>query len=299
MKYYIGIDGGGTKTTAAVGDENGNVLFKVTGGTVNFYGVGMTKARENFKGIIDRIIEKLGAGRFSGVFIGSSALTGEADEKALHDFTDGIVEADAIGMNSDVFAALCAMKTELPHAIVIAGTGSIVAGINGKGEYITKGGWGHIFGDEGSAYAIAVGALRMAAEFFDDGDVIPLTKAAFSYFGASDMKTLVDAVYAENMTKEKIAGFAEKVSKLADRSDVNARDVMFEESDRLFATTMPLLDDMPECRSLALYGGVFQNSELYSNYFSKCVHEEYSDLDVHVLLVPPEEGALSEAIKLC
>ena len=151
MKYYIGVDGGGTKTTAAVGDEKGNLLFKVTGKTVNFYGVGMETARENFKEIIDKIKEKAGIERFAGVFIGSSALNGEADEKTVHDFTDGIAEADYIGMNSDVFVALKAMNTDLPHAVVIAGTGSIVAGINGKGEYITRGGWGHIFGDGGSA----------------------------------------------------------------------------------------------------------------------------------------------------
>ena len=44
MKYYLGIDGGGTRTTAAVSDENGNVLFKAVGKSINFYSVGFEKA---------------------------------------------------------------------------------------------------------------------------------------------------------------------------------------------------------------------------------------------------------------
>ena len=56
MKYYLGIDGGGTRTTAAVSDENGNVLFKAVGKSINFYSVGMEKARENLENVINDIL---------------------------------------------------------------------------------------------------------------------------------------------------------------------------------------------------------------------------------------------------
>ena len=52
MKYFLGIDGGGTKTTAAVSDENGNIVLKSVGKTINFYSVGMKKARSNLSDII-------------------------------------------------------------------------------------------------------------------------------------------------------------------------------------------------------------------------------------------------------
>ena len=53
MKYYLGIDGGGTKTTAAVSDENSNIITKATGKTINFYSVGMEASRRNLKEAID------------------------------------------------------------------------------------------------------------------------------------------------------------------------------------------------------------------------------------------------------
>ena len=60
MKYYLGIDGGGTRTTAAISDEKGNVLFKAVGKSINFYSVGMEKARENLKDVINDIYKNIG-----------------------------------------------------------------------------------------------------------------------------------------------------------------------------------------------------------------------------------------------
>ena len=68
MKYYLGIDGGGTRTTAAVSDENGNVLFKAVGKSINFYSVGMEKARENLKNDISDIYKNLGQIEFYSAF---------------------------------------------------------------------------------------------------------------------------------------------------------------------------------------------------------------------------------------
>ena len=70
MKYYLGIDGGGTRTTAAVSDENGNVLFKAVGKSINFYSVGMEKARENLKNVINDIYKNIGKIEFESAFIG-------------------------------------------------------------------------------------------------------------------------------------------------------------------------------------------------------------------------------------
>ena len=59
MKYYLGIDGGGTRTTAAVSEENGKLLFKAVGKSINFYSVGMEKARENLKNVINDIYNNI------------------------------------------------------------------------------------------------------------------------------------------------------------------------------------------------------------------------------------------------
>ena len=55
MKYYLGIDGGGTKTVAAVSDENGNILLMQEGKSINFYSVGMESARFNLETVLVEI----------------------------------------------------------------------------------------------------------------------------------------------------------------------------------------------------------------------------------------------------
>ena len=69
MKYYLGIDGGGTRTTAAVSDENGNIRFKAVGKSINFYSVGMEKARENLKNVINDIYKNIGEIEFESAII--------------------------------------------------------------------------------------------------------------------------------------------------------------------------------------------------------------------------------------
>ena len=73
MKYYLGIDGGGTRTTAAVSDENGKLILKRAGKTINFYSVGMEVARYNLDNLINEIYSELDCDEFESVFIGCSA----------------------------------------------------------------------------------------------------------------------------------------------------------------------------------------------------------------------------------
>ena len=160
MKYYLGIDGGGTRTTAAVSDECGNTLFKAVGKSINFYSVGMETARENLKNVIKDIYENIGEVEFDSAFIGCSALDAEASKETINALCGDIVKANKIGMNSDVFVALASSGKDECRVVAICGTGSIVTGIDNNGTIKTKGGWGHIFGDEGSAYSISVNALK-------------------------------------------------------------------------------------------------------------------------------------------
>ena len=75
MKYYLGIDGGGTKTTAVVSDETGKILCKKEGKTINFYGVGMEKARENLLDVVKAIENELREITFSSSTTGLTVVS--------------------------------------------------------------------------------------------------------------------------------------------------------------------------------------------------------------------------------
>lgn len=294
MKYYLGIDGGGTRTTAAISDENGNVLFKAVGKSINFYSVGMEKARENLKDVINDIYKNIGEIEFESAFIGCSALDNEADEDIITALCDGIIKSKKIGMNSDVYVALASSGEDKCRVVAICGTGSIVTGIDENGNVKTKGGWGHIFGDEGSAYSIAVNALKASAMLYDEGKIMPLVKKAEEFFGVNDFRDAIDKIYSPETTKDVLASFSADVGEIAEE-DFVAKTVIVNEVHFFSKTVLALLNEMKNCTLLSLYGGVFQNNELFRNLFIDDIKEFHSDLRIEMLTLPPEEGALKIA----
>lgn len=294
MKYYLGIDGGGTRTTVAVSDENGKVLFKAAGKSINFYSVGMEKARENLINVINEIYKNVGEIEFESAFIGCSALDNEASEETITALCDGIINAKKIGMNSDVYVALASSGEDECRIVAICGTGSIVTGIDENGNLKTKGGWGHIFGDEGSAYSIAVNSLKATAMLYDEGKMTPLVKKAEEFFTVNDFREAIDKIYSSETTKDILASFSAKVGEIAEE-DFVAKTVIVNEAHFFSKTVLALLNEMKNCTLLSLYGGVFQNNELFRKSFIEDVKEFHSDLRIEMLKLPPEEGALKIA----
>ena len=113
--YYLGIDGGGTKTVAVVTDEKGRIITTVSGATINFYSVGYENARKNLSELMNKITAETEICSFSGAFIGCSALDCEADNETTERLCNGIINADKIKMHSDVYIALKSVKKKLVH----------------------------------------------------------------------------------------------------------------------------------------------------------------------------------------
>lgn len=294
MEYYLGIDGGGTKTTAAVSDETGKILLKKVGKTINFYSVGMDKARENLFLIIKDIYKDLGEITFESVFVGCSALDSEADEETLQSLC-GDIKANKIKMNSDLYVALKSVENAVCPCVAICGTGSMVIGEDKNGEVKFKGGWGHIIGDEGSGYAIAVNALKCCCIFCDSGEESPLLESAKEYFGVADFRQAIDKIYSSETTKDILAGFASNVQQAALAGDTFAQTIIINEAHNFARTVLCLLSEIEDCSVLALYGGVFQHNELFRETFTEDINEIYPDLQIRLLNIPPEEGALKIA----
>ena len=79
MAYFLGIDGGGTKTTAIICDEKYNKISSFTGESINFNSVGMDVARKNLKYVIDGVLADKNI-TLNAVFIGMSAISNRADK---------------------------------------------------------------------------------------------------------------------------------------------------------------------------------------------------------------------------
>jgi N-acetylglucosamine kinase-like BadF-type ATPase len=99
---------------------------------------------------------------------------------------------------------------------VIAGTGSIAVGRTPDGRTARAGGWGHLIGDEGSAYAVVVDALRLVTRRADGRDPRPATRDLLSErlcsaLGVADVSHIVPVIYAPDFNRTRIASLAPEV----------------------------------------------------------------------------------------
>jgi glucosamine kinase len=167
VAYYLGVDGGGSKTTCVVGDES-SILATVTVGASNITRVGETGAREALHQAIREACKAAGI-HIPQVFRACIGAAG-AGRREIADTVRKIVaeiisgEIEVVG---DMEIALTAAFGAGPGVIVIAGTGSIAFGRDGQGRTARAGGWGFAVSDEGSAHWIgraAVSAVLRAAD---------------------------------------------------------------------------------------------------------------------------------------
>lgn len=293
---FLGIDGGGTKTTCLVCDENLNEIFRTVGSSINFYSEGLTKARENMKAMLDIIRNETGICRFDGVCVGSSALFGRADEETKKAFCDGVFDADNIIMDSDLFIALKASQKN-NAAVVIAGTGSMAAGFDENKNIITKGGYGYILGDEGSGYRIALDGIREGVRSLDNtGEKSALGEYLLEFSGVAEKEALVDAFYSPEKDRKSLAAFSVCVSKAAEQGDKTALSILFNQAELLSFTVKALIKEMPEKPHVALYGGVFQHCEIFRDHFRSLIKDVCSDCEL--LFKEPVFGAAFAAKEL-
>ncbi len=167
MAYYLGIDGGGSKTTCAVGDEV-SILGSAVTGPSNIIRVGEVRARESLHQAIRQACAaaKIDPRQVHRACVGVAGVASEDVANAVRKLIAEVIPAE-IEVVGDMQIALQAALGAEPGVVVIAGTGSIAYGRDAQGKTARAGGWGFAISDEGSAHWIgrtAVSSLLRAAD---------------------------------------------------------------------------------------------------------------------------------------
>ena len=228
--YFIGIDGGGTKTYGVIADEKGNMLASAKRDSSNYLQVGIEKARENMVGMIEELCASQGIDLL-GLDYAFIALAGagrpdnrETIAKAL--ISGGLRQAQ-IEITPDFTSGLAGGTFGKPGVIVISGTGSVVFGISEKGEQKRVGGWGHILADEGSGYQFGQEALRTVMKAYD-GRIPPtkLTDKILKTLNLENPERLVNWSLSEGIQKNNVAALSPYVFEAFNEGDAAAEKII-------------------------------------------------------------------------
>jgi N-acetylglucosamine kinase len=209
----ISIDGGGTKTTAVAVTREGKVVGSGVSGPGNHVLSPIEVVRKSLREAVSLAMKSAGAEE-SDLLIISGDTAGIGHQREGAQYVEAILtevfEKTPVYLVGDMVAGFYgAMPKDRKSGVVAtAGTGSSIYGLNEDGEGLQVGGWGHIIGDEGSAYYIAVSGMRAASKAFDGrGAPTSLTTAFPKHFGVDDMFLVQIPIYlGEIMTREEIEG---------------------------------------------------------------------------------------------
>lgn len=287
--YVAGIDGGQSSTEAAIGDERGRIVGRGSAGPADEVGAGAdsSRLRDALAGALDaarRDARLPEATRYRAIVAGISGYAGR-----VRGITPAL-PAERLTLLHDAPIAHAGALDGEPGIVVIAGTGSFVYGC-APGVTWSAGGWGYLFGDEGSAFWLAREALAALMRWEDDGTPhADEEHAACDFFGLPSIREVARATYAGEIERAVLAGFAPVAMRFEP-----FRAIALRGAERLAALTGPAVEaGVPP--TVACAGGMFRDKG-FARRFERSVAEAIPAARVVAARYEPSIGALLMAYR--
>jgi len=283
-----GIDAGSTKTKAVVYDCDGRLIGEGVSGPGNPHDLGLSQAKKN---VTDALLQGSKGARVDFAVIGFAGMDTAEDEVTFSRFfSDVAVRTESV---HDSVIALFSETFGEPGIVVIAGTGSVVVGYDGK-TFRRIGGRGWLLSDEGSSYWISVNLLRWMQQVFDGleegGELFDFMRVKMNVSVHDD---LVRWAYDNQCMKDRIASLAAYLDEAAERGIEKAKDFL-----RLGATILAerakVMMRRVNVRTVVPKGSLFKSRTYYRAFKEEIERAGGTILDRGN---PPELGALYLAAK--
>ncbi len=302
MRFLLGIDGGATKTLAAVLDIERGTLHLGYGGPSNQDAVGV--------GAAGRALFDAADGALAGAGIADAELDAVVLAVAGTD-TDAVIahvrrersrEWIVVG---DVVGAWATATGAQPGVGAIAGTGSNVFGVGMVGSETRAwraGGWGHLLGDEGSGYWLGLQSIKAALRDRErSGPETALSEAAVEFFGVPSVEVLATLVYSKPLTKSEIASFAIETARLAERGDAVARELYERGAAELAQQIAAVIErtGLQGAFPVGLIGSAYKAGAVFVEPLTRAIHALAPQAEVAVVEMAPVGGSLLLAAHAC
>jgi N-acetylglucosamine kinase-like BadF-type ATPase len=297
IEVILAIDGGGSRTRCHAITRAGRTLGTGESGASNHLLVDREIVRASITEAINAALSEARLER-SDVICLSAGLAGvDYDGSGAAEMEElfreiGFVKAV---INGDMVIAHAGALGGAPGVLALAGTGSAILGIDAKGRRIKVGGWGPVYGDEGSAYFIGRSALIAAARAFDGrGPQTALQYALMRALGLRHFKETVQRIYLEKMEAREIASLCRAADETAQAGDEVARSIFLRAGEEMaegVAAAIRQLDLTGEHRLVSYQGSVFESCTIMREQFSESLRQMFPDISVQAPRAAPVVGA--------
>jgi len=304
MNYYIGMDGGGTKSILTAVDENGKEIAQLRGGPTNISAYTLDQVRSNIETIVNKLLQgyNLSKEECLGFCIGSAGIDKESDKPLMHAMIKQMGLSCDIQVVNDAEIILEAEKDCEAGVAIISGTGSIAYGTDKTGNRVKSGGWGHLLGDEGSGYWIANEAIIAAVRSADRRtEKTLLLDKILTVLEIDDPYKIIDFVYKDCASdKGKLASLSSAVSQAHQAGDAEASRILKKAGQELSLLGSTVLKQLAyEDKSIVVCsGGILQNNDFIFNNVKMSLESMFEQVQVVRLSKEPVWGAVKMAMAL-
>ncbi len=299
----IGIDGGGSRTRARLADARGETLGRGEASASNPRTNGLRAAQQEILSAIERAFNdaQIQKRRVEAACLGVGGLESLGPRDDLQVWMHESI-ARRVTLINDGQIVVAAGTPDNWGIALIAGTGSIAWGRTPAGQTARAGGWGYLFGDEGSAFALAREALRAAACAADGrGQPTRLLGIILDHWKLREPLQLIPQVYDSALTNADLARLAPLVIAAAAQGDPAARDLVERAAEELSSAVVALARrlnfgsvEIP----LALTGGLLLEAESLRQFLLAALEQSQFRFAPIELVQEPVIGAVRLAVEL-
>jgi N-acetylglucosamine kinase-like BadF-type ATPase len=304
---YLGVDGGGTKTALCLMTDDGRAAATVQAPSCYYLG------HPEGVALVERVLREGVAEvcRLAGIApaeidYGFFALPayGEVsdDVPALDAVPRAVLGHDRYACDNDMVAGWAGSLGAVDGINVVSGTGSICYGER-AGRRVRVGGWGELFGDEGSGHWIGLRGLQAFARMSDGrlpvGPLLGMIRNRLQ--PATDLDVIAITIVRWRADRRRVAELSTVVAEAADRGDEQAHAILSEAAANLVslvdAARRRLKFTDGETVPVSRSGGVFSAARVRAE-FDRLLTEARGNYDLRQPLHPPAVGAALYAAKL-
>lgn len=281
MLYYLGVDGGGTKTEFALAYETGRIAATYITEGCSYKHYGIDNAVVRLRDGAERCLAGAGTdpAQLGGICFGLPCFGESAEsDRILKNELKKAFAGVSVYLTNDVEVGWAGSLAAQPGINIVSGTGSIAFGKDLAGKTSRCGGWSEFFGDEGSCYWVG----RKTMELFCKQADGRLPKAALYHIIRDEFSLTDDFEFIEIMDREYIP-YREQVAKMqlylekaALANDLSAAQIYTEAADELALIVSGILRQLDfggEVFAVSYSGGIFRAGELILTPFAQKIGE--------------------------
>ncbi len=294
--YYIGIDGGGTRSTLLIDFENSGGPVRIQGGPLNICSVPQPEVAASLEELFRQAADAVRArGRHScrGIGVGAAGATNPRIPPFFHEAIGRLSPGVPLTVETDTAAALYGAHLCREGIVLVSGTGSSCFGEKDGRSHLAGGG-GHIIDDGGSGYAIGRDILSAVLKALDKR--IPptlLSEAVREKYGIVSRGDIIAFVYDPHTRKDTIAACAPLLTAACQAGDQVALAIARNAAEHLFEIVSAVVTALELPRGpIAFTGSILKKEPYVRKFLSKKLDTRWENMVYYEAKADAAAGAV-------